>query len=153
MTPTVRPSRIALTERARITDRASLLVKTQAVVSRISFYKRFCFELGSKPRWCTFGGFGQQENLPPASKGCIMVLAKPVVLEASHRPKYDARLKAGVLIRLRQIRGLTYAESCPISERNSEGETGFWSGGNRNPERGHLPVDPKWGKFQPRATC
>jgi hypothetical protein len=61
-------------------------MKTHPVAGCISLYKRFLLNLGRYPRWCA-DGFGdrRQENLPPASKGCFIVQAKPVVLEASHR--------------------------------------------------------------------
>jgi hypothetical protein len=69
-----------------ITGRASLLVKVQSVVSCISLYKRFLPNLGSYPRWCANGfGYRRQENVPPVSKGCFIMLPKSDVLRASHR--------------------------------------------------------------------
>jgi hypothetical protein len=64
----------------------SLLVNAHSVVGSISLFKRFLPDLVSYPRWCA-DGFGdrRQENVPPVSKGCFIVLAKPVVLGANHR--------------------------------------------------------------------
>ena len=75
----------ALLGRVTITGWASLLVKSHSVVGCISLYKGFLPNLGSYPRWCA-NGFGdrRQENVPPVSKGGFIMLAKPVVLGASH---------------------------------------------------------------------
>ena len=69
-----------------ITDWASLLVKNHSINGCISLCKRFLLYLGSYPRWCAESlGDRRQENVPPVSKSCFIVLAKPVVLGASHR--------------------------------------------------------------------
>jgi hypothetical protein len=65
-----------------IADWASLLVKNHSINGFISLCKRFLLYLG---RWCAESfGDRRQENVPPVSKGCFIMLAKPVVLGASH---------------------------------------------------------------------
>jgi hypothetical protein len=61
-------------------------VKTHSVVDCSSLYKCFLLDLGSEPGYCA-DAFSdrRQENLPPVSKGCFIVLAKSDVLRASHR--------------------------------------------------------------------
>jgi hypothetical protein len=66
---------------AAITDRACLPVKVHSLTGCISLHKCFLLHLGSKPRWCADR---RQENLPPASKGRLVVLTKPEVLGAIH---------------------------------------------------------------------
>jgi hypothetical protein len=52
--------------------------------------------------WCADAGIRQQENLRPVSKGCLIVLAQPDVLMASHSPRYDAADKSKATAILRQ---------------------------------------------------
>jgi len=75
-----------------ITGWASLLVKTHPLVCCISLCKRFLPNLGSYPRWCA-DGFGdrRQENVPPVSKGCFIMLPKSDVLRARHRLSWRCR--------------------------------------------------------------
>jgi hypothetical protein len=89
--------------RVTITGWASLLVKNHSVVCCISLYKRFLPNLGSYPRWCA-NGFGdrRQENVPPVSKGCFIMLPKSDVLRARHRLNWDAASKTESTANLRQ---------------------------------------------------
>jgi hypothetical protein len=55
------------------------------------------------------------------------------------------------VVRIVNLLGLVHAESSPISERSSEGNTGLGVGENRNLEQGRLPVDSKSQPIPKRA--
>jgi hypothetical protein len=87
-------------------------VKSHSVICCISLYKGFLLNLGSYPRCWTDGlSDRRQENLPPVSKGCFIVLAKSDVLMASHRLIEMRWDKSGVTAILRQ------ETLCPAKKR------------------------------------
>jgi CheY-like chemotaxis protein len=77
-------------------------VKSHSVVRSISLFKRFLLNLGSEAPWCADRRYRRQQNLPPVSKCCFIVLMKPDVLRARHRPRYDAADKIWSTAILRQ---------------------------------------------------